>query len=101
VKVRGNHKHAHICTYTHSRESNPAIIKAFCIKYCKILNKVIQEAKKQLTAKPDNKTKTTWNIIQQEIGEIHVTEQMPSLLIPPSLPPSFLPSLPSFLPSNC
>jgi hypothetical protein len=25
--------------------------------------------------------KTTWNIIKKKIGKIHVTEQMPSLLI--------------------
>jgi hypothetical protein len=46
--------------------SNDAVIKAFYIKYCKILNKVIEEAKKQhynrLTAKSDNKIKTAWNI---------------------------------------
>jgi hypothetical protein len=29
----------------------------------------------------DDKIKTTWNIIKQETGKIHVTEQMPSLLI--------------------
>jgi len=72
-------------THTHSRDSNEAIIKDFYITYYKILNKVIQEAKKQhynrLIAKYDNKIKTTWNIIKQETGKIHVTEQMPSLLI--------------------
>jgi hypothetical protein len=33
-------------THTHTRESNDAIIKAFYTKYCKTLNKVIEEAKK-------------------------------------------------------
>jgi hypothetical protein len=49
------------CTHTHSRDSNDGIIKAFYIKYCKILNKVTQEAKKQhynrLIAKSDDKRK--------------------------------------------
>jgi hypothetical protein len=50
-------------THTHSRDSNDAVIKTFCIKYCKILNKVIQQAKRQhysrLVAKSDNKIKAT------------------------------------------
>jgi len=48
------HTHAR----THRRDSNEALIKAFYIQCCEILNKVIQEAKKQhynrLTAKTDN-----------------------------------------------
>jgi ribosomal protein L33 len=56
--------------YTNSRNSNGAVIKAFYIKYCKILNKVIQEATKQhcnsLIAKSDKKVKTTWNVMKQE-----------------------------------
>jgi hypothetical protein len=54
-------------------------------KYCKILNKVVLEAKKQhynrLIAKPDNKIKTTWNITKTETGKIHVTEQITSFQI--------------------
>jgi hypothetical protein len=46
----------------HSRNSIDPHTKAFLVKYCKILNKVIKEAKKQhysrLTAKSDNKIKT-------------------------------------------
>jgi hypothetical protein len=68
-----------------SRDSNDGVIKAFYIKYCKILNKVIQHAKRQhynrLIAKSDNKIKTTWDIIKQKTGKIHVTEQMPTLVI--------------------
>jgi hypothetical protein len=30
---------------------------------------------------PDNKIKTTWNIVKRETGKIHFPEQMPSLLI--------------------
>jgi hypothetical protein len=61
-------------------------MRAFYIKYCKILNEIIQEAEKQhcnrLTAKSDNEIITPWNIIkQQETGKMHVTEQMLSLLI--------------------
>jgi len=60
----GNTKGDHI----YSKNSN-AIIKVFYIKYCKILNKVIQEAIKQqykgLTVKSDNKIKTTWTIIKK------------------------------------
>jgi hypothetical protein len=74
--------HTHI--HTHSRDSNDAVIQAFYIKHCKILNKVIQQAKKQhynrLIDKSDNKIKPTLNIIKQETGKIHVTGQMPSLL---------------------
>jgi hypothetical protein len=70
--------------YTYSTGSSDAIIKAFYINYFKILNKVIQKAKREhyirFIAKCD-KIKTTWNIIKQEPGKIHVTEQMPSLLV--------------------
>jgi hypothetical protein len=70
--------------YIYSRDSNDAVIKAFCLKYCKILDKVIQQAKREncnrLIAKSDDKIKTTWNIIEQDTVKIHVTEQMPSLL---------------------
>jgi hypothetical protein len=52
--------------------------------YCKILNSVIKEAKKQhysrLIAKSDNKIKTTWNIIKMKTGKMHLSEQMPFLL---------------------
>jgi hypothetical protein len=71
-------------THTHSRDSNDAVIRAFYIKYCKIINKVIQQAKRhhydRLTATSDSKIKT-WNTIKQETGKIHATEQMPSLLV--------------------
>jgi hypothetical protein len=54
----------------HSRNSNDPNTRAFYIKYCKILNNVIKEAKKQhysrLIAKQDNKIKTTWNLIRWE-----------------------------------
>jgi hypothetical protein len=71
--------------YIYRWDSNDAIIKTFYTKYCKILNKVIQEAKKQhynrFIAKSCNKINTTSNIMKKETGKINVTEQMPSLLI--------------------
>jgi hypothetical protein len=82
IKTSCEHKRR---LYTYSRDNYDAVIKAFYNKYCKILNKVIQEAKKQhynrLIDISNNKIKTTWNIIKQETGKIHITEQMPSLLI--------------------
>jgi len=46
--------------------------KAFYVKYCKILNNIIQQAKRQycnrLIAKYDDKIKTTWNIIESSLG---------------------------------
>jgi hypothetical protein len=52
------------------REYNDLNTRAVYIKYCKILNNVIKEAKKQnycrLIAKSDKKIKTTWNIPKRE-----------------------------------
>jgi hypothetical protein len=60
-------------------------MRAYYIKYYKILSRVIKEAKRQrygrLTAKLDNQIKTTWNIIKHETGKLCLTEQIPSLLI--------------------
>jgi hypothetical protein len=88
VNIKGDYTHSRAREHTHtysSRDSNDAITKAFYIKYCKILNEVIQQAKIQhynrLQGKSYNKIKTTRNIIKQETGKIHVTEHMPSLLI--------------------
>jgi len=59
-------------THTHSRDSNDILIKSFYIKYCNILNKVIQEAKKHhyngLIAKYDDKIK----IMQKYIHESEI-----------------------------
>ena len=53
--------------------------------YCRILKKVIKETKKQfydrLTAQSDKKTKTTWNIINNETARMHPIEQVPSSLV--------------------
>jgi hypothetical protein len=85
VNIKGDYYYYYYYYYTHSRDNNDAVIKAFYIMYCKILNKLIQEDKRQhynrLIAKCDDKIKTTWNIIKQETGKIYVTEQIPSLPI--------------------
>jgi hypothetical protein len=48
------------------------------------MSRVIKVSKRQhccrLIAKSD-KTKTMWNIIKHETGKLHLTEQIPSLLI--------------------
>jgi hypothetical protein len=60
-------------------------MRTYYNKYCKILSRVIKEAKRQhycrLIAKSDNRIKTTWNIIKCESGKLHLTEQIPSVLI--------------------
>jgi len=54
------------------------------MKYCNILNKAKQRVKREhynkLITISDNKIKITWNIIKQETGKQHATEQMSSLL---------------------
>jgi hypothetical protein len=69
--------------HIYSRNSNAPNTTAFYIKYCKILNNFIKEAKMQHysrhIAQSDNKIKT-WNTIKRKTGKIHFTEQMPSLL---------------------
>jgi hypothetical protein len=68
----------------YSRSSFNPNTRAFYIKYCKIVNRVIKEARKQhycrLIAKSDSKIKT-WNIIKHKTGKLHLTEQIPPLLI--------------------
>jgi hypothetical protein len=69
------------CIY--SKDSSDSIIKAFSIKYCKTLNKVIKEIKNNITvdmAKSENKMKTTWNIIKLETGKIHLSIRCPLFL---------------------
>jgi hypothetical protein len=63
IKISCKHKRS---LYINSRNSNDPNTRAFYIKYYKILNNVIKEAKMEhysrLIAKSDNKIKTTWNI---------------------------------------
>jgi hypothetical protein len=71
--------------YTFTRNSNDPKAKTHYINYCRILKKVIREAKKQhysrVIARSSNKVKTTWNIIRKETGKLHPTEQIPSLVV--------------------
>jgi hypothetical protein len=64
--------------------SNNFQMREYCINYCKILNTVIKEAKRQhycrLIAKSDNQTKRTWNVVKHETWKLHLTEQIQSLL---------------------
>jgi hypothetical protein len=57
-------------------------MRAYYIKCCKILSRVVEEAKRQhyhrLIAKSDNHIKATWNIIKYEKGKLYLTEQIPS-----------------------
>jgi hypothetical protein len=68
-----------------SRNSNCPKLKAIYTKYCKILNKVTKEAKRQhygrLVTKSYNKIKAMRNIVEKERGRAHSTEQMSSLLV--------------------
>jgi hypothetical protein len=58
---------------------------AYYNKYCKILSRVIKQAKRQhyrrCIPKSDNQIKITWNIIKHETEKLHLTEQIPSLLM--------------------
>jgi hypothetical protein len=53
-----------------SRDSNDINMKLYYKQYCKILAKVINEAKRLMynnqVINSANKTKTTWNIIKKE-----------------------------------
>jgi hypothetical protein len=80
IKISLNHKRE---LYLNSKHSNDHTLKNFYKLYCKILSRVIKEAKKQqyskriLTSK--NKTKTIWNIVKTETGR--KTEKEGILLI--------------------
>jgi hypothetical protein len=65
VNVKGDY------THIHSRDSSDTALKAFYIRYCKIINTIIEEAKKyhynRLTASYDDKIKTKWKIISRRL----------------------------------
>ncbi|GFG38826.1 hypothetical protein Cfor_11239 [Coptotermes formosanus] len=71
--------------YALTNYSKDPVRNAHYNTYCKIVRKVIREAKKQhysrLIAQSNNKIKTTWNIIKKETGKVHPAEQIPSLLV--------------------
>jgi hypothetical protein len=56
--------------YIYSRNSNNPYMRAYYIKYCKTLSRVIKGAKRQYYCRlipiSDNHVKTTWNNIKHE-----------------------------------
>jgi hypothetical protein len=58
-----------------NRLLNNVVLKQYYKKYCNILVKVIREAKRitfsTRISKSHNKTKTTWNIINEQLGKQH------------------------------
>ena len=59
--------------------------KLYCKQYCKMLSKVIKEAKKlyykEVNSKSKNKMKTTWNIIRKETSKLTNENNIKSLRI--------------------
>ena len=55
-----------------SKTTNCSKIKAHCIRYCKVLRKVIRKAKEmcydEMYTSSTDKSKMSWNIINNEIG---------------------------------
>jgi hypothetical protein len=70
--------------YIYSRSSNTPHVRAYYIKYCRILSIVIKKAKWQLycrlIAKLDIQIKITWDITKHVTGKLHLTEHIPFLL---------------------
>jgi hypothetical protein len=60
-------------------------VDKFFIKCCTILNSTLKEAKRQhcsrLRAKSDNKIESRCGKMKHEAGILHLTEELPSLLI--------------------
>ena len=60
--------------YLMARDNKEIKLKLYYKHYCKILSKVIKEAKrlyyKEVITKSKNKRKTTWNIIHKEKGNL-------------------------------
>jgi hypothetical protein len=71
--------------YLKVRDINEMEHKLYYKQYCKILSKVIKEAKKlyhkEIITKSKNKTETTWNIIHKEIGNSTNENNIKSLRI--------------------
>jgi len=67
------------------RNSNNPALKQYYKVYCKILVNVIKEAKgmtlNKRILKSNNKTKTTWNIINELLGKQHFTQDIQKLTI--------------------
>jgi hypothetical protein len=71
--------------YLKVRDNNEMEHKLYYKHYCKILSKVIKEAKnlyyKEVITKSKNKTKTTWNIIRKETSKLTTDNNIKSLRI--------------------
>jgi hypothetical protein len=68
-----------------TRSSNNAALKQYYKVYCKILTKVIKDAKRMTLNKrifkSNSKTKTTWNIINELLGKQQSMQGMQKLII--------------------
>jgi len=68
-----------------TRNSNNSALKQYYKAYCKILTKVIREAKNKTlnkrTSKSNNKTKTTWNIINEFLKKQQSMQGIQKLII--------------------
>ena len=71
--------------YLNSRDSKNPKLKHYYKSYCKILSKIIKEAKRQHYNKQiltsHNKTRTIWNIVKTETGRRIRKEEVSSLTI--------------------
>jgi hypothetical protein len=69
--------------YLNSKCSNDRGLKDFYKLYCKILTRVIKEAKQQQYSRristSKNKTKTTWNIVKSGKGRKKDIEEIPTI----------------------
>lgn len=67
------------------RDNNEIKHKIYYKQYCKVLTKVIKEAKtlyyKETVSESKNKMKTTWNIIRKETGNLNNKDNINSLRI--------------------
>jgi hypothetical protein len=68
-----------------TRNSNNTTMKQYYKVYCKILTKVIKDAKRMTLNKrifkSNNKIKTTWNIINESLGKQQPMQSIQKLII--------------------
>ena len=68
-----------------NRSLNNPVLKRYYKKYCNVLVKVIQEAKRMTfstrISKSYNKTRTTWNIINELLGKQHSLNDVQQLIV--------------------
>ena len=68
-----------------NRSLNNPVLKQYYKKYCNILVKVIREAKRMTfstrISKSHNKTKTTWNIVNELLGKQHSSNDIQQLTV--------------------